>query len=283
MLFRKPLSWKGYKLKSVETFITQFEGRTVSIALHDLQTGRDLYINADVMMHPASTMKVPVMMEMFRQAEAGLLSLDDHLEIYNAFTSIADGSEFSLEEVDDSDKTLYARIGESETIRELNRLMIVRSSNLATNLLMERVTCARVDAFIKELGIKNMTVIRGLEDKKAYRLNINNSASARSSTQMLKLIAEGKVVSQQACDEMIHVLLGQEFNESIPAPLPNDVKVAHKTGWSGDFFHDIGIIYPPHREPYILSLFTHGFPENDERQAHECMAKISKMIYEEIL
>ena len=270
-------------MKSVENFIAQFEGKTVSVALHDLQTGRDFYINADVMMHPASTMKVPVMMEVFRQAEAGLLSLDDHLAIYNAFTSIADGSTFVLEEVDDSDKTLYERIGETETIRELNRLMIVRSSNLATNLLMERVTCARVDAFIKELDVENMSVIRGLEDKKAYRLNINNSASARSSTQMLKLIAEGKVVSQQACDEMIHVLLGQEFNESIPALLPNAVNVAHKTGWSGDFFHDIGIVYPPHRKPYILSLFTHGFPENNEHQAHECMAKISKMIYEEIL
>jgi beta-lactamase class A len=270
-------------LKSLERFIADFESKTISVAVQDLESGRDIYINADVSMHPASTMKVPVMVEVYRQAEAGLLSLDEPLRIFNSFKSIVDGSEFSLEEVDDSDKMLYARIGESETIRQLNRLMIIRSSNLATNLLMERVTCARVDSFIKELGIENMTVIRGLEDKKAYRLGMNNAASARSSTQMMKLIAEGKVVSRKVCDEMIAVMFGQEFNESIPALLPAEVKVAHKTGWTGEFFHDTGIVFPPERKPYAISLFTHGFPEDDENQAHGCMAEVSKMIYSELV
>ena len=270
-------------MKSLEKFIAQFEGKTISVALNDLETGREFFINADVMMHPASTMKVPVMMEVFRQAEAGLLSLDERLEIYNSFTSIADGSKFSLDEADDSELSLYQRIGESETILELIRLMIVRSSNLASNLLMDKVTTARVDAIVKENGIENMSIIRELEDKKALSLNMNNAACARSSTQMMQMIAEGKVVSKKACDEMIRIMLGQEFNESIPALLPNDVKVAHKTGWSGEFFHDIGIVYPPNRKPYILSIFTHGFPENKDYEAHQCMAQISKIIYEESL
>jgi beta-lactamase class A len=161
--------------------------------------------------------------------------------------------------------------------------MIIRSSNLATNLLIERVTCTRVDAFIKELGIENMTVIRGLEDKKAYRLGMNNAASAHSSTNMMRLIAEGKVVSKKACNEMIDVMLGQEFNESIPALLPAKVKVAHKTGWTGDFFHDTGIVFPPNRKPYAISIFTNGFPEDDENQAHGCMAEVARMIYREIV
>lgn len=270
-------------MESLEKFIVQFEGKTISVAVQDFETGKEIFINADVMMHPASTMKMPVMMEVYSQSEAGLLSLDELLNISNSFKSIVDGSEFSLEEADDSDKTLYARIGESETIRELNRLMIIRSSNLATNLLMERVGAARVDAFIKELGIDNMTVIRGLEDKKAYRLGMNNAASARSSTQMMKLIAEGRVVSRKVCDAMIDVMFGQEFNESIPALLPADVKVAHKTGWTGDFFHDTGIVFPPNRKPYVISLFTHGFPEDDENQAHGCMAEVSQIIYAELV
>lgn len=270
-------------MNSLEQFIDGFAGKTISVAMQDLETGWELFINADVMMHPASTMKVPVMMEVFRQAEVGLLSLDDRLEIYNSFQSLVDGSEFALEEVDDSDKTLYARIGENETIRELIRLMIVRSSNLASNLLMDKVTPARVDAVVKEYGIENMSIIRELEDKKAYRLGMNNAACARSSTHMLKLIAEGRVVSPKACAEMIEVMLGQEFNESIPSLLPADVKVAHKTGWSGEFFHDIGIVRPPGRKPYILSLFTRGFPEDDEKQAHECMAEVSEMIYKKLV
>lgn len=266
-------------MMQLEKLIDRFEGRTISVAAHDLETGGEILVNADLKMHPASTMKVPVMMEVFRQAEAGLLSFDERLSVYNSFKSIVDGSEFALEEADDSDKTLYMRIGETETIRELNRLMIVRSSNLATNLLMERVGVARVNAFISELGIKDMSVIRGLEDKKAYRLDINNSASARSSTHMMQLIADGRVVSKQASDEMIQVMLGQEFNESIPALLPAEAKVAHKTGWTGEYYHDTGIVFPPGRKPYAISLFTQGFPENDETQAHDCMAQISKMIY----
>ncbi len=269
-------------MESLEKYIAGFEGKTISVAVQDLETGWEIFLNADVRMHPASTMKVPVMMEVFRQAQTGLLLLDEPLNIFNSFKSIVDGSEFSLEAADDSEFTLYKRIGETETIRELNRLMIVRSSNLATNLLMERVGCARVDAFIKELGIDDMTVIRGLEDKKAYRLGMNNAASARSSTHMMSLIARGKVVSKEVCDEMTRVMLGQEFNESIPALLPAEVKVAHKTGWTGDYFHDTGIVFPPNRKPYAITLFTHGFPENDEKQAHDCMAEVSRMIYDTI-
>ena len=98
---------------------------------------------------------------------------------------------------------------------------------------------------------------------------------------MMKLIAEGKVVSRKVCDEMIEVMFGQEFNESIPALLPAGVKVAHKTGWSDDFFHDIGIIFPLKRKPYILSLFTNGFAI--ENEAHKCMAEVSKMVYNELI
>ncbi len=269
-------------MNQLEIFISQFTGKVIGVAVYDLQTQKEILVNADEVMHPASTMKVPVMMEVFRQAHEGLLSMDERLQIFNSFKSIVDESAFSLDPADDSDLTLYQRIGKTESICELIRLMIVRSSNLASNILMERVGAARVDAFIKELGIENMTVIRGLEDKKAYWLNINNSASARSSTHMMRLLTEGKVVSKEACDEMIQIMLGQEFNESIPALLPPQTMVAHKTGWSGNFFHDTGIVFPPNREPYAISIFTHGFPEDNENEAHACMAQVSRIIYEGI-
>ncbi|HCB01119.1 MAG TPA: serine hydrolase [Anaerolineae bacterium] len=267
-------------MSQLEKFIAQFQNKTISISVSDLETNQEININADVLMHPASTMKVPVMMEVFRQTQVGNFSLDDQIEIYNSFQSIVDGSDFDLDVADDSEKTLYSRIGEKETIRELNRLMIVWSSNLATNILMDKVGTKPIDDFIKELGIKNVNVMRLIEDKQAYRLNINNTFSARGTTHMMRLIAEGKVISQEASDEMIKVMLGQEFNESIPALLPKDVKVAHKTGWTGEFFHDTGIVFPSNRKPYAITLFTNGFPEDDESQAHNCMAEISKLVYE---
>lgn len=256
--------------------------KLIAVAFEDLETGAEYYLNADEPLHPASTFKVHVMMEVFRQANGGLLSLDDHTPVINSFTSIADGSKFSLNVKDDAEQTLYFRIGETESIRELTRLMIVRSSNLATNILIEMVGAKKVDDFIRALGIEGVTVQRGVEDNAAFRLGMNNSATARGLTQTMSLIARRKVVSEQASQEMINILLGQEFNESIPALLPNSVKVAHKTGWNNDLYHDTAIVHPVDRKPYVLSIMTMGFAEDRESEAHQCMAEISRAICEQI-
>ena len=259
------------------------KGKLIAVAFQDLETDLDFYLNADEPLHPASTMKVHVMMEVFRQANEGLLSLQDRLPLVNSFTSIADGSAYSLDIDDDAEQTLYPRIGETESIAELTRLMIVRSSNLATNILLEKIHPENVNAFLRALGIEGVTVLRGVEDKAAFRAGKNNTATARGLTQTMNLIARKKVVSEKASEQMIEILLGQEFNESIPALLPNSVKVAHKTGWTNDFYHDTGIVFPLDRKPYVLSIMTKGFAEDNESEAHECMANISKLIYEQLL
>ena len=239
-------------------------------------------VRPDEAYHPASTIKVHVMMEVFRQAEQGRLALEERLPLVNSFASIADGSKFSLQVEDDAEQTLYPRIGETETIAELTRLMIVRSSNLATNILLEKVGAGNVNDFIRALGIEGVKFMRGVEDNAAFRLGMNNSATARGLTQTMELIAKKKVVSKEASENMVEIMLGQEFNESIPALLPNSVKVAHKTGWTGNVYHDTGIVYPEHRKPYAISIMTRGFTEDQEAEAHTCMAKISQLIYENL-
>ena len=267
-------------MSDVETFVAEQLNKTIAVAVSDLETGQEIYINADEAFHPASTIKVHVMMEVFHQAEQGLLSLEDCLPISNSFTSIADGSKFSLLQSDDAEQTLYPRVGESESIAKLTRLMIVRSSNLATNILLEKVSAKNVQDFIHSLGVLGVTVIRGIEDTAAFLRGMNNSATARGLTQTMKLIAEKNVVSEGASETMIEILLGQEFNESIPALLPKTAKVAHKTGWTGDVYHDSGIVYPEQRKPYAISIMTSGFPEDQPDEAHACMAQISKLIYD---
>jgi beta-lactamase class A len=268
----------------LETFIQQQTNKTISVVVYDFQTGEEILVNPDETYHPASTIKVHVMMEVFRQAEQGLFALEDRIPIVNSFTSIADGSKFSLSVNDDSEQTLYSRIGETESVAELTRLMIVRSSNLATNILLEKVGANHVNEFIRALGIPGVIFIRGIEDNAAFRLGMNNSATTRGLTQTMKLIAEKKVVSEQASEKMIEILLGQEFNESIPALLPNSVKVAHKTGWTGNVYHDTGIVYAEREDckPYAISIMTRGFAEDKEAEAHACMAKISQLIYENL-
>ena len=266
----------------LETFIREQQNKTISVAASDFETGQEILINPDEAYHPASTIKVHVMMEVFHQVEQGRITLEDRLPIINSFTSIADGSKFSLDMEDDAEQTLYPRIGETESIAELTRLMIVRSSNLATNILLEKIGTNRVSDFIQALEIPGVKFIRGIEDQAAFELGMNNGATARGLTQTMQLIAEKKVVSQLASEKMIEILLAQEFNESIPALLPNTVKVAHKTGWTGEVYHDTGIVYPDGRKPYVVSIMTRGFTEDQEAEAHACMANISKLIYEKL-
>jgi beta-lactamase class A len=250
---------------------------TVAVAFHDLATGKETLIRPDEPFHPASTIKVPVMMEVYRQASAGKLSLDDRLPVRNEFTSIADGSKYALDLKDDSELGLYKRVGGEATVRDLNRLMITESSNLATNLLVDRVTPSRATELMKRLGAAEVVVLRGVEDGPAFARGMNNRATARGLSVILKRLAERAVVSGEASEAMIEVLRGQKFNEGIPAGLPANVSVAHKTGSFKSVYHDAAIVEPPDRKPYVLVVLTRGIA--DESRAHRLVSEISRSAF----
>jgi beta-lactamase class A len=268
-------------IPAIETLIQQHPAASVAVALADEATGQEVLINASRPFHPASTIKVAVMMEVYHQAQQGTLSLDDRLPLINEFSSIVDGSPFIMHSEDDSEPTLYQRPGQSETIRELLRLMITTSSNFATNLLIKRVTARSVTAYVRTLGIQDILVIRGPEDNKAYALGLNNVASANGLMRLLRALAAGQVVTPSASSEMVAVLLGQTYNEGIPAGLPAGIAVAHKTGWNDQLYHDAGIVFPARRKPYILVVMTQAIPR--EQDAHNLVAAISRRCYETIV
>ncbi len=263
---------------TIEEAIRASGAEIVAVAFHDLASGKEILINADASLHAASTMKVPVMIELYRQAAAKKFSLDDRLPIKNDFISIADGSHFSISADDDSEATLYKHLGETETIRELMRLMIVMSSNLATNLLIERLGAKNIMELMQQMGATKIQVLRGVEDSKAFERKMNNTTTARDLMILLRRIAERRAVSPQASDEMVKILLTQRFNEGIPAGVSPEARVAHKTGSITKIYHDAAIVYPPRRKPYILVVLTRGFA--DEKQAHQLTTTISRMIYE---
>ncbi|MDQ3488820.1 MAG: class A beta-lactamase-related serine hydrolase, partial [Acidobacteriota bacterium] len=127
-------------------------GAEVAVAYRSLDGKSELLIDPDKTFHAASTMKVPVMIELFRQVEAGTLQLDDPLPIRNEFRSIVDGSPYKLSEGDDSDLEVYATVGKTMTLRRLNELMITVSSNFATNLLIEKLGAEKIRATVTKLG-----------------------------------------------------------------------------------------------------------------------------------
>ena len=264
--------------EKINQLVRESGAETVGVAYADLATGKEVLINPDVHFHAASTMKVPVMMEIFRQAAAGKISLDQRIPVKNDFASIVDGSHYSLTPDSDSDPSLYTKIGQSETIRDLIRLMITVSSNLATNILIERVNAERVMELMHTIGANDIRVLRGVEDGKAFQKGLNNTTTARDLMIIMRRIAERRAVSAKASDEMVKVMLAQKFNEGIPAGLPPNVKVSHKTGSITKINHDAAIVFPPGRKPYVLVVLTRGI--EDEKRAHSLIADISRVVYE---
>jgi beta-lactamase class A len=256
----------------------EVNGAVVGVAFHDLETGRSLYLNADDSFHAASTMKVPVMIELFRRVDAGKLRLDDSIPLANQFSSIVDQSPFSLNPADDSDSSAYLRVGSRVPVRELIDRMITRSSNLATNALIELVGAEQANATAHALGARNIKVLRGVEDNKAFQAGMNNTTTARDLAVLLEAIETGRAASRRSCDEMRDILLHQEFNDEIPAGLPAGTKVAHKTGWITGVLHDAAIVYPVNRKPYVLVVLTRSIP--DEKVARQLIVDISRLVYD---
>lgn len=271
-------SLQSHAKPKIEKLIIESSAETVSVAVYDLQTTQTLLINERVSLHAASTMKVPVMMELFRQAANKQINLDASITVKNEFASIVDGSPYQLNPSDDSDNVMYQKIGQPMTIRALIERMIVRSSNLATNLLIEKANAENVMKLMKALGANDLQVRRGVEDTKAFRAGLNNTTTAYDLMLLLRTIAEKKFLRAWACEEMTTILLKQEFNEGIPAGLPSGIRVAHKTGSITKIYHDAGIVYLPNRKPYIIVVLTRGC--EDEKRAHQLVAAISHAVYQ---
>jgi beta-lactamase class A len=252
----------------------------VGIAAQRLGTDQAILINPDLSFHPASTIKVCVMLEVYHQAGTRELALHELIPVGNQFSSLADGTAYALAPEDDTDPDLYSRIGESLPLAELVRRMIVRSSNLAANLLLERVTPERTSDFMARLGAPSLRILRGFEDKLAFRSGLNNSATARGFDHVLTQLANQEIVSPASSAEMIAILSQQEQNEMLPAGLPANVRVAHKTGSLTDHFHDVGVIFPPEGAPLVMVILTGGYDQPNAEAAQAFVASLARCIYD---
>lgn len=253
----------------------------VAVALVDLRSGDSLLIDAHVPMHAASTMKVPVMVQLFRLHDAGELSVDDSVTVRNEFRSIADGSTYALSVDDDSEGELYRAIGRRLPMRSLIEPMIVRSSNLATNILIATADPARIARTLAEFGAEDMRVLRGVEDTPAFERGMNNSTTAYAFMKVLAAIASGRAAAPESTQEMLEILGRQHFRSQIPAGLPDGVWVGNKTGWITRIDHDGAIVRPPGRPPYVLVVLARGF--TDRAAAAATARDVSRRVYETLV
>lgn len=249
-----------------------------AIAFYDFSDGEKILINEKEVFHAASTMKTPVMIEVFKQAEKGKFNLQDSITVKNEFKSIVDSSLYSMDISVDSGDNLYEYINKKRTIYQLIDVMITVSSNLATNILIDMVSAKNVMETMKALGANDIQVLRGVEDLKAFHLGRNNTTTAYDLMLIFKAIENQEILSEESCKEMLEILKRQEFNNLIPKHLPEGTVVAHKTGSITGVSHDSGIVYTPSGKKYVLVILGKNIAEHERGEHIE--AEVSKLIFD---
>ncbi len=262
----------------VINYLNDKEGR-YAVWFQHLQK-EDVYfsMNADELFHAASTMKTPVMVELFRRAELGDFNLSDSIKVENRFYSIVDGSVFQLELNPEGNDPFERKVGEMATLFDLNHAMITYSSNITTNLILQLVGAEQTTQTMRNLGAENIEVIRGLYDMEAFNRGLSNRTTARDLGIMFRHIANGTAVSPEMDSLMVEVLKDQFYRDVIPAKLPDDVVTATKSGFITGFIHDSGIIYLPDSQSYVLIFLSRDLP--DASIGREAGAEVSRMIYD---
>lgn len=248
-----------------------------AIAAKDISSGKTFFMNEHDNFHAASTMKTPVLIEAYKQAAAGKFKISGLVTVKNEFRSIADGSTFSIDSTDDSEHELYRMIGRKTSIYDLLYRMITMSSNLATNNIIDLVGAKNVNESMRNLGAKDIQVLRGVEDNKAYEKGMNNTVTAYDLMLIMESIATEKAVSHDASGEMIKILMHQHFTDIIAKKLPPGVKVASKSGSITQITHDSGIVFLPDGRKYVVVLLSRGV--QDHEAVSETLANVSKLIY----
>lgn len=255
--------------------------RRVAAAYYDYETRTAWSVHGEEWFHAASTIKVPVLVGAFGAVESGQFALDSRVHVRNRFLSVADGEPFRVEQARDANVEVQNAVGRTMTVDELAYHMIVTSSNLATNLLIDVVGLEEMRRTLDELGVKGVELTRGVEDERAYEQGISNRVTADGLVYVLRLIEEGRALSVESSARMLEILTEQQFRAGIPAGVPERARVANKTGEISTIAHDAGIVYLPGRKPYVVVVLTEWAPSVSGRRS-ETIAEISRLIYAQL-
>jgi beta-lactamase class A len=254
--------------------------RALAVALYDYESRAAWDFHGERWFHAASTIKVPVLVGVMGAVERGELQLESRVHVRNRFISVADGEAFRVESSRDANAAVQAAIGKTMKVEELCFHMIVTSSNLATNLLFGLIGLDKLNDGLRELEVEGIELMRGVEDEAAFAQGLNNRVTALGLLQVLRLIEEGRAFSVTASAKMLEIMHEQEFRSGIPAGVPDDAKVANKTGEISTIAHDAAIVYPRGRKPYAIVVLTEWEPKDGGRS--QTIKRISRAVYDHL-
>jgi len=237
----------------------------------------------DAVHHAASTLKLALVIAAHRLAVTGRLRLDASVIVQPVFASAAGGAPYEVTADYDNDDQVWRRLGEPVPVWWLMERAVVRSSNLATNLLLEQVGTSAVDEVYDAVGAVRSRLRRGIQDTRAAERGIANTATAADLAAVLCGLLSGRLLDPAAADAVESLLAASEWNDGIPAGLPAGTYAAHKVGWTDECCHDVGVVRPAHDDPFVLSICTSTRTGNGtgrtEAEAHAVVAEAADIAW----
>jgi len=257
----------GGPLSGFQAELTAYSLRApghVGVAIEDVATGATSGINTGAEMPAASTIKIPVMVEVFRQLVAGKFDLQTKLRLRRSDKDWGYGD------------LCDAPVGGSYSVSRLLSLMIDVSDNTATNMLIRLVGRQRINTTMAGYGLTH-TRLSDFIRSEGPSIRWTLRSSPADMAHLLGVMAKEQLVDEWSSREMIQILRGQQHNGLLPQPLPPGTAIAHKTGTLHDTLNDVGIVYGASEDPYVIAVMTTDLPTLES--GRRFIRGVSKMAY----
>jgi beta-lactamase class A len=257
--------------ETVDDLANQVGATEIAVAFYDWETSTSWSLRAERWFHAASTIKLAILLALVDAVAKERFEWESQLHVRNRFASRVDAEPYRIARDRDADSVVHAEVGKLMRVRDLAERMIVASSNLATNLLLDLLGVRETREALEKLGLQGIDVVRGVEDHRAHEAGIDNRVTADGLLALLRSLQEGRGIGADGAKQMIDVLSRQELQSATRLGLPESVRgrarVANKPGEISTAAHDAGLVFLPDRKPFALVVLSEWPQGNGNRQA----------------
>ncbi|WP_339377755.1 serine hydrolase, partial [Merismopedia glauca] len=245
----------------IKTLAAKYPQLYPEVFLVDLDSGNYVNLAGDTAISAASTIKVPVLVALLQDVDAGKVRLNEELTLTSKVIGSGSGA------------IQYQKIGSKFTVLEVATKMIVISDNTATNMIIERLGGQeKLNSRFQSWGLTTTAIKNPLPD-----LEGTNTTSPKDLVEVMAMVNRGELVSMRSRDRMLGIMRQTVTNTLLPQGLGKGSTIAHKTGDIGSVVGDVGLIDMPSGKRYLAAVLVKR-PHNNPK-AQELIRQISRATY----